>query len=387
MKLHHPIAGKYAVAIAVLTALVLPSTGATAADPRPATAREDRAGSVVGSTPATAGLLPGLLTQPTDAWRITYRSRGATGRSNTVSGLVVVPRDGRKGPRPLIAFAPGTVGLADRCASSRSGFALESLLFDRALRKGWAMVVTDYEGLGTPGEHTYLVGRAEGQAVLDAARAAQRLPQARARGVDRRSPVGIVGYSQGGHAAAWAAQLHAAYAPDLDLKGTAAGGVPANLLRAFAHNDGGPGSGFALMAAIGHDAAYPELGLARYLNPEGRRLARLASAGCVGETLAAMSGKRMSDITHKNPLDAPLWRKRMRSSDPGRIVPDRPVFLFQGQADELIPYEDVPRLRSAWSRGNDAVTLRSVPFGNHATTVLDSLPPVQEWLDERLTKS
>ncbi|MDG4861373.1 lipase family protein, partial [Streptomyces sp. T-3] len=228
---------------------------------------------------------------------------------------------------------------------------------------------------------------AEGQAVLDAARAAQRLPQARARGVDVRSPVGIVGYSQGGHAAAWAAQLHATYAPDLDLKGTAAGGVPANLLRAFTHNDGGPGAGFALMAAIGHDAAYPQLKLARYLNPEGRRLARLASAGCVGETLAAMNGKRLSDITYKNPLDTPLWRERMRASDPGRVVPDRPVFLFQGQADELIPYEDVPRLQSAWSRGNDAITLRSVPFGNHATTVFDSLPPVQEWLDARLTGS
>ena len=35
---------------------------------------------------------------------------------------------------------------------------------------------TDYEGLGTPSMHTYVGRVAEGQAVLDAARAAMRLP-------------------------------------------------------------------------------------------------------------------------------------------------------------------------------------------------------------------
>jgi triacylglycerol lipase len=42
--------------------------------------------------------------------------------------------------------------------------------------RGFAIVMTDYEGLGTPGMHTYANRIAEGNAMLDAARAAKNLP-------------------------------------------------------------------------------------------------------------------------------------------------------------------------------------------------------------------
>ncbi|MBC9714401.1 lipase [Streptomyces sp. TRM66268-LWL] len=351
-----------------------------------------RPGDVVSAEPAAYGLLPGLLTKKTEGWRITYRSTGATGKSNVVSGAVIVPKDGRKGPRPLVVFAPGTVGIADKCASSKGRLSAVSLLFDRGLRKGWGFVMTDYEGLGTPGDHTYLVGRSEGQAVLDAARAAQRLPEARKLGVNERSDVGIVGYSQGGHAAAWAAELHRPYAPELKVRGTAAGGVPANLQRAFAHNDGKGGAGFAMMAAVGHDAAYPGLGLDRALTKEGRRLAKLTRSSCSGEILDAMEGRRMQTLV--SPKAAPGgrlferadWRARLTASDPGRAVPDHPVLLFQGTSDELIPYEDAVRLHRTWSRTNPDVTLHKVPFGTHGSTVLFAVGPVMKWMTQRLVQ-
>ncbi|MCU1455825.1 MAG: h16 [Acidimicrobiales bacterium] len=65
-------------------------------------------------------------------------------------------------------------------------------------------MVTDYEGLGTPGVHTYIVGLTEGKAMLDAVLAAQQLPGGDVR---TNAPVGLVGYSQGGSAAGLAAQL------------------------------------------------------------------------------------------------------------------------------------------------------------------------------------
>ena len=48
-------------------------------------------------------------------------------------------------------------------------------LLQRWLKAGYAVVRTDYEGLGTPGVHPYLVGRSEGRSVLDAVRAARAL--------------------------------------------------------------------------------------------------------------------------------------------------------------------------------------------------------------------
>src|SRR6266498_3548739 len=93
------------------------------------------------------------------------------------------------GTRPLVAYAPGTQGWGDQCAPSKSiagGVFDELFAVDNLLAKGWAVVVTDYPGLGTPGPHLYNVGIAEGYAVLDSLRAAARLPEA---GLSATAPV------------------------------------------------------------------------------------------------------------------------------------------------------------------------------------------------------
>jgi hypothetical protein len=59
--------------------------------------------------------------------------------------------------------------------------------------------MTDYQGLGTPGLHTYVNRIAEGNAMLDAGRAATRLL---GTSLDPYGPVAFWGHSQGGGAAA-----------------------------------------------------------------------------------------------------------------------------------------------------------------------------------------
>jgi pimeloyl-ACP methyl ester carboxylesterase len=85
-------------------------------------------------------------------------------------------------------------------------------------------VMTDYEGLGTTDRrHPYLLGVSEAAGVLDIVRAARRLFGARI------SPrFAIVGHSQGGQAALFAASQAPAW-NDLDLVGVAAV-APANHL-------------------------------------------------------------------------------------------------------------------------------------------------------------
>lgn len=86
----------------------------------------------------------------------------------------------------------------------------QTLDLSALLARGFSVVVTDYQGIGTPGGHAYLQPVPESHAVLDAARAAIRL------GVTApNAPVGIWGYSQGGGAAAAAAEQARSYAPDL----------------------------------------------------------------------------------------------------------------------------------------------------------------------------
>ena len=143
----------------------------------------------------------------------------------------------------------------------------ESAAIQALLDKGWAVAVTDYQGMGTPGDHTYVIKDAEAHAVLDIVRAA-RLPGS---GIAANAPVALMGYSQGGQASAAAAELESTYAPELNVVGTA-GGVPTDLMNVATYLNG-PGSfyfSFLAFAAVGLNAAYPELNLESYLNDAGR---------------------------------------------------------------------------------------------------------------------
>ena len=94
-------------------------------------------------------------------WVFLYHSTDVRGRDVPVSGQLVVPR-GRPpaGGWPVVSWAHGTTGIADSCSPTRTN-ALGG--YDHALLQGWlkagyAVVRTDYAGLGTPGDHPYLIG-------------------------------------------------------------------------------------------------------------------------------------------------------------------------------------------------------------------------------------
>lgn len=363
-----------AVAALALSAAV-PVTDAAAAE----TARP---GDLVSSAPSAFHPLPGQPTN-TKAWKIHYRSTTADGAPNTVSGTVIVPQDGRTGPRPLITYAVGTVGMGDSCAPSNNlpyGTAMEANLIQQLTLRGWAVVVTDYEGLGTPGVHTYTVGPSAGHAMLDAARAATRLPEA---GLPADTPIGIMGYSQGGQASSWAAELQGSYAPELKVKGTATGGVPADLMKVAEFNNGSFGSGLIFMAAAGQDAAFPELKLDSYLNPVGKLLVAGMKENCVAIDAIAGSFKRISDLTTRNPLDQPDWQARLNQSRLGRTAPAAPVYQYHALGDELIPYGVGRALRSDWCAKGANLEFDTIVIGEHVSGVITQSLAVGNWLADR----
>ncbi|GHB73130.1 lipase [Streptomyces cirratus] len=364
-------------ALAAVAALAL---GLTAGSP--ATAATARPGDLVAIAPSAFHPLPGQPTN-TKAWKISYRSTTADGAPDVVSGTVIVPQDGRTGPRPLITYAVGTVGMGDSCAPSNNfptGTATEANLIQQLTLRGWAVVVTDYEGLGTPGVHTYTVGPSAGHAMLDAARAALRLPEA---GLPANTPIGIMGYSQGGQASSWAAELQGSYAPELQVKGTATGGVPADLMKVADFNNGSYGSGLIFMAAAGQDAAFPELKLDSYLNPAGKALVGGLREGCVAIDAIAGSFKRISDLTTRDPLAQPDWRARLAQSRLGGTAPAAPVYQYHALGDELIPYTVGRELRSEWcARGAD-VEFDTVWVGEHVSGVISHSLAAGNWLADR----
>jgi pimeloyl-ACP methyl ester carboxylesterase len=161
---------------------------------------------------------------------VLYRSEAVDGRPIGVSGIVALPAgDPPAGGFPLISWAHGTLGLGDRGAPSRDNEQIAHelpehhlinqaphVLLNALLNDGWAVAMSDYEGMGTPGVHPYLLGESEARSVLDMARAARRrYPQITDQFV-------IVGHSQGGQAALFAAHHAPDWAPDLRLRAVAA---------------------------------------------------------------------------------------------------------------------------------------------------------------------
>ncbi|MFF1696364.1 lipase family protein [Streptomyces sp. NPDC058257] len=353
--------------------------------PRKHPGKKKTPGALLSSKPSSFQYTPGVPT-PTKAWKITYRSTSANGRPNAVSGTVIVPDDGKTTPRPLITYAVGTVGLGDKCAPSAGfpgGTTAEAPLVNAALVRGYAVVVTDYEGLGTPGDHTYMVAKAQGSAVLDAARAAQRHSGAAKYGVDAKAPVGIMGYSQGGAASAKAAEMAATYAPELKVKGTASGGVPADLTKVADSLEGGDSAGYLLMSAVGQNAAHPRLALGKYLNAEGRKLVRVVRSECVGTVLEAGRGKAIEDVTTSNPLERPDWQRVIAKQFIGSQRPSAPTFVYHGDADETIPYAVGQKLRADWCAKGNAVQWTSFAGQSHVGTAIQGNGPALEWLGRR----
>lgn len=321
--------------------------------------------------------------------QVIYRSTNALGQPNAVSGTVLVPTTPwiGLGSRPLLSWAVGTRGVGDACAPSYTlsqGADYEMFFIKAALDRGWAVAVSDYEGLGTPGQHTYVVGQSEGRAVLDIARAAQRLPGS---GLSSSTPVGLMGYSQGGGAVGWAAELAGSYAPELNLKGTAAGGVPGDLPAVAEFVEGGPVVALALLASIGLDAAYPELGLENYLNDNGRDLMEKAEDLCLVSvdgiaTLGSTLFSSRMDYVHTDPLASPAWSARLDENKLGSTKPKGPVFQYHGVVDEMVPFAQARDLRRTWCNKGANVTWSVLP-GEHILGMVEGVVPALNWLSLR----
>jgi pimeloyl-ACP methyl ester carboxylesterase len=318
---------------------------------------------------------------------VQYRSTSATGQANAVTGTVVAPEAawGSPGSRPIVSFAVGTQGLGDTCAPSKSipnGTAYEQGAIQAMLDKGWAVAITDYEKLGTPGDHTYVVAAAEAHAVLDIVRAASKLPEL---GISASAPVGVMGYSQGGQAAAKAAELEGTYAPELDVRGVVAGGVPSDLGRLATSLNGSAFFTFLGYAAVGLDSAYPELDLESYLNPTGAQLLETARSSCLVDGLLQGAFQRIENLTTTNPLDEPDWRARIAENQLGTVGPTVPVMQYHGLFDEIIPFDQGTSLRDAWCAEGTQVQWREYWLAEHAIGIFAGQADSITFLNDRFS--
>ncbi|MHA7618945.1 lipase family protein [Cellulosimicrobium cellulans] len=295
----------------------------------------DEPGSLLRAEPFTRQIPDGAT-----AWRILYTTTLDEGEPTVASGLVVVP-DGvgtdRGAPPPVVAWAHGTTGYARGCAPSVLDEPFESgafFLLDDVLARGWALVATDYAGLGTAGPHPYLVGQGEARSVLDAVRAARALDDA-----TLGEQTVVWGHSQGGHAALWTGAVAPAYAPDVPLAGVAALAPASDLTAMVSHLENVPGgSVFASYVVAAYDAAYPDADAIEAVRPGARLVVHEMASRCLSEPGALVS------VAEALSMDQPLWTtdptdgalgERLAENVPTGAV-EAPLLVAQGASDPLV---------------------------------------------------
>ncbi|MGV8871838.1 MAG: lipase family protein [Rhodococcus sp. (in: high G+C Gram-positive bacteria)] len=327
--------------------------------------------------------------------RILYRSADPRDRAVAVSGLLITPNTAWNGPgpRPVIAYAPGSYGIADRCSgSSELGMTTTIPALLPLVAQGYQVVTTDYQGLGTPGEYEFLGRVAGARAVLDSARAAAGKTDA---------PVVVYGYSAGGVASAAAAELASTYAPDLSVIGAFVGAAPTDPVLRVDGQDGTGTAATMLYTIDGLIGAHPDRAdeIRALFNDRGRAALDAVLDFCTFDAIE-YGALRSEDLTAEGGslsalMTGPVLGSLTAANTVGFTAPVAPVMIVHGVHDSSVGIEQSRLLAQRWRAADTTdITLREFDFGTELVPAFDhtaanaaAYPEVIGWIDRLVARA
>ena len=394
-----------ALALSALSGLLLPVVPASAADvPLP---RNDPFYTYTGATPLAqvargtvlksrpVTLAADVNTTPLPATQLLYRTQDEIGHPTATVTTVITPPGSTVLPK-VIAYLSFYDSLSDKCDPSytlRGGDPgapnqqlsdAEQAFVQAYAATGNVVTVPDFEG---PGLH-WTAGHEAGWSTLDAVRATEAFLSAPAS-----TMVGLTGYSGGSIAADWAAELAPTYAPELNLVGVAAGGVPVH----FAHNldyvNGSPEWSGIIPAVFTALSRSYGLDLDTYLSDYGKQLVAKDSTGCIGDFNGTHPGLKVEqllkpqyrDIYAQQPF-VDIINKLIMGTAPGRPKP--PMFLAVGNngssiGDDIMVTKDVEALAHEYCSQGVDVLYEEYPRLAHTEAAVAFEPNAVAFLEQR----
>jgi pimeloyl-ACP methyl ester carboxylesterase len=249
--------------------------------------------------------------------------------------------------------------------------------------EGYAVTVPDFEGEGLH----WVAGQESGWNTLDAVRATESY-----LGMASTEKVGLFGYSGGSIAGEWAAELAPAYSPELNIVGTAIGGIPVDL----AHNTGyingsSDWSGVIPAVLVALSRAFG-INTAKYESAYGKKVTSAVSDECIGSFNGAYPGLRVQQLLKKKyhaflkvPVFARVANKLIMGSAPGQ--PTEPMLLgvgnVDGTGDGVMIENDVMALGHEYCGQGVPVQFITFPGSAHTQAGLQFFPQAEEFLAQR----
>ncbi|KWX68576.1 lipase family protein [Mycobacterium sp. NAZ190054] len=334
----------------------------------------------------------GLIPQKFRATQLLYRTTDLNDGPQAAVTTVLVPAERTSDrPMPVVSYQCAIDAVAGRCFPSyalrRGAKALgavaqfEFLLIAAALAEGWAVSVPDHEGTtgmwGAPYEPGYHV--------LDGVRAALNHAPL---GLAQDAPVGLWGYSGGGLASAWAAEVQDTYAPDLNVVGAVLGSPVGDLGHAFRRLNGSIYSGLPAMVVAALTHIYPDLEriIAEHATEDGKAMLNRIEKMTTAHAMLALVFKDMAHMVDR-PLEEILLTPEVQhvfdSIKLGTAAPKVPLLIVQAVHDRIISVDDIDALTETYTRGGASVTYHRDMFSEHLLLHPMSAPMTLRWLRDR----
>jgi pimeloyl-ACP methyl ester carboxylesterase len=360
-------------------ARALPLTDFYAISPRaPSTAPASvQPGTLVRSEPFQDYHLPAGVS----AVRILYHTRTAADEDALASGVVLQPYGSPPpGGWPVLAWSHGTSGVARACAPSL----MKSLFYDweglyQYVSLGYAVVATDYAGLGAEGRHAYIDMESNATDVVHSLRAARAAVPA----LGRRWIA--IGHSQGGLSVLGVAQLQARI-QDPDYLGTVSlagasdleDGIDSMLTIAQPVLNG-------LMAFIvfGAQTVYPQLDARELLTEQSLPVySKSVEAGCSASS-GAFAAVAPAQMFRPGWKDNVAMRRFLDRNRPGLRPARGPLLLIGGGDDVLFTPDAAQKVHRRYCDAGLRVQRKVYPGLSHDGVVLGSLKDQMAWIAQR----
>ncbi|WP_072806184.1 lipase family protein [Rhodococcoides yunnanense] len=335
--------------------------------------------------------LYGSIPQHVDAWQLLYRTTDLHGAPQA-GVTTVLMQQGRVAQAPrLLSYQCAIDAVSSKCfpsyALQRGAKALgavpqfEFVLVLHTLRRGWVVSIPDHEG---PGGH-WGSPREPGFCTLDGVRAALQFAPL---GLSYDTPVGLWGYSGGGLATSWAAEMAPEYAPEIELVGAALGSPVGDPASAFTRLNATLHAGLPTLVVEGLRRTYPELDrvVREHVNADG-----LAVLESVDDLTTVAAVRKLAKHDLDNYIDIPLADllampeilEVFEAIQPGRTAPSVPMLVVQAVHDQVIAVDDVDGQVDRYLDNGVHVTYIRDRLSEHLSLHPLSAPLTLDWLEDR----
>lgn len=310
------------------------------------------------------------------AVRILYHSRSAGGQDVAVSGVVLYP-DGKPpaGGWPVLAWAHSLDGVSRKCASSLVRNLQHGAALSMYVNLGYAVVATDYAGLGTDFRNAFLDTQSNANDVIYSVQAARRaLPQLGSRWI-------AIGVREGGPAVIGVAELERDI-HDANYLGSIAVSGLEDLEDRYEHSGEVTFYPRPLLLTYGVASVYPEFAPKDILTEKALELYPRIQQSCHEPGREELSPAKM---LKPNWADNKFVRQYLSRNALGQKPAQGPVLVISSELDPDTPIGGTAQIVAGMCRLGDQVQFERYRQSDVGSVFGDSVPDQISWIQARFS--